>query len=143
MTGKWILPLKKRGRSLSMNQNFLWKFRNIYVMDNHRAALWCWMQEISAQHAYCAFHIDAHYDCAGAPDAEWLNSIPDIRVMSFADYLSISDPNSTSPAIPAIRWDNYLSLFLAKYPSQCAELFTTTHQIGTSPSPPEGFTWRR
>lgn len=26
------------------NLVFLWKTNNVYVMDNHLAAAWCWMQ---------------------------------------------------------------------------------------------------
>ena len=29
------------------NLVFLWKTNNVYVMDNHLAAAWCWMQGIS------------------------------------------------------------------------------------------------
>ena len=27
------------------NLVFLWKTNNVYVMDNHLAAAWCWMQD--------------------------------------------------------------------------------------------------
>jgi len=117
-----------------MNQNFLWKFQNIYVMDNHRAALWCWMQEVEPERIYHAFHVDAHYDCASAPGATWMQSMPDIRSITFADYLLVLDPHSSrSSPIRAITWDNYLSLFLEKYAPCVDELFTATHLIGTSP----------
>lgn len=43
---KWHVPFKGRHDSLATRQNFLWQYGNVYVMDNRRAALWCWLREI-------------------------------------------------------------------------------------------------
>lgn len=42
-----LIPFRGRNHSGPINQNLLWHYRNIYLMDNHRAALWCWQQEIN------------------------------------------------------------------------------------------------
>lgn len=34
------------------NLVFLWKTNNVYVMDNHLAAAWCWMQECNTDTRY-------------------------------------------------------------------------------------------
>lgn len=44
------------------NLVFLWKTNNVYVMDNHLAAAWCWMQECDADTRYNFMHIDKHND---------------------------------------------------------------------------------
>ena len=46
---EWLVPFKGRNRSLSFDQNFLWRKDNIFIMDNHRAALWCWLQHMSPE----------------------------------------------------------------------------------------------
>ena len=42
--------------------NFLWNENNVYVMDNHLAAGWCWLQICSSNEAYNFLHIDQHSD---------------------------------------------------------------------------------
>lgn len=42
------------------NLIFLWKTDNVYVMDNHLAAAWYWMQECKADSRYNFLHIDRH-----------------------------------------------------------------------------------
>jgi hypothetical protein len=44
--GEWPVDFRGRNRSGPYNQNFLWRRDSVYVMDNHRAAFWCWLQRI-------------------------------------------------------------------------------------------------
>ncbi|WP_197422399.1 hypothetical protein, partial [Blastomonas sp. CCH5-E3] len=44
MTMRWIVPFKGRNNTGVYNQNFVWNDGHLYVMDNHRAAAWCWAQ---------------------------------------------------------------------------------------------------
>lgn len=39
--------------------------QNIYIMDNHRLALWCWINEIDKKDygKYALIHIDDYFDC--------------------------------------------------------------------------------
>ena len=41
------------------------KEQNIYIMDKHRLALWCWINEIDKNDygKYTLIHIDDHFDC--------------------------------------------------------------------------------
>lgn len=40
---KELPPYYLHKRSGMINLNGLWNDGNIYVMDNHRAAAWCWL----------------------------------------------------------------------------------------------------
>ena len=37
------------------NLNFLLHYPKVYVMDNHLAAGWCWLQELDPEFSYCFF----------------------------------------------------------------------------------------
>ncbi len=47
--------------------HLLWKddAAPIYIMDNHRAALWCWMNSLRREDRYTFFHLDFHWDLSG------------------------------------------------------------------------------
>ncbi|WP_165874678.1 UPF0489 family protein [Cocleimonas flava] len=133
MKEEWILPFKGRNVSTAFNQNFLWKKDNIYIMDNHRAALWCWLEEISVENKYNLFHIDAHYDTRTIENQEWVKNLPDLTKIDLQQYLDIKGDDTGLGKHPAITWDNYLSLFYYLYPDTLDELFTATHLQGTKP----------
>ena len=130
---EWIYPFKGRNNSLSFNQNFLWRQDNIYIMDNHRAALLCWLQHINEDSKYGLFHIDAHYDMARTLCNKTLESIPNLKNISFENYLNIMQPEIDGDQFPAIRWDNYLTLFEQRYRNVIGSFFTATHKIGDPP----------
>ncbi|MFC3852454.1 UPF0489 family protein [Salinispirillum marinum] len=130
----WILPFQGRNGSLAVSQNFLWRTENIYIMDNHRAALWCWLQHMSSKSQYGVFHIDAHYDCAGTIRDDEITKLPDLGSITFQDYLDISEIGPDGKKVPLIRWDNYLFLFERLYRSQIAEYFFATHGKGDEPT---------
>lgn len=44
------------------NLVFLWNSDKVYVMDNHLAAAWCWMQKCNEDVRYKFLHIDRHND---------------------------------------------------------------------------------
>jgi hypothetical protein len=62
MEGEWILPFLGRNRSGPSEDNFLWRTGSTYIMDNHRDALWCWLQHLIPGKEYNLFHIDRHFD---------------------------------------------------------------------------------
>lgn len=68
--------------------NFLWKSDNapIYIMDNHLAAAWCWMQECNTEEKYNFMHIDQHDDlgaCGFTKDIESLRTTPHISINEY------------------------------------------------------------
>jgi len=60
MPGEWLVDFKGRKSSGVYNQNFLWRSGSVYVMDNHRAAMWCWLQHVDPNHPHAILHIDRH-----------------------------------------------------------------------------------
>jgi virulence-associated protein VapD len=134
--GEWLVPFRGRNDSGVYNQNFLWRCGSVYVMDNHRAAMWCWLQHVDPDQPHSLFHMDRHYDCLPSP--EWLENCPeDIRRLSINEYLNfdyaLSDFGHGERA-QLFRWDNYLSIYLARYGNSISPLVMYTHGDGTSPS---------
>lgn len=115
----WIVPFVERGNSGAFNQNFLYQSNNVYVMDNHRAALWCWLdfyknniEEVSV------FHLDRHSDTLQSNLDSWISqaiSPTHVGVMDIQTYLNTADAGY--PSSKLFRWDNYLSIFLGIYQS--------------------------
>lgn len=106
---------------------FLWNTeKNIYIMDNHRCAAWCWAQHINDQ-KYSILHIDAHYDFLFPFDDE--PSPPITKEMSINEYLNAK----TSPShYWAFRWNNYIGCFINRT-NQLNDLLFMTHQRDSSP----------
>lgn len=130
----WIYPFKGRNASGSMTQNFVWKNNNIFIMDNHRAALWCWLQNIDREIKYNIFHIDAHYDTLDISNETWVKNLPDLQSISLDDYLNLEVTDAGLGSFPMIRWDNYLSLYFQKYSQNISDIFMATHNQGCKPA---------
>lgn len=91
--------------SLSDDDVFLWKSRNVYVMDNHKSALWCWLQSCETDRNYNFMHIDRHYDmleCFYDEDLERINANPHI---AFEEYSNLMRNDGE---FKVFRWDNYI-----------------------------------
>ena len=91
-----------------INLNGLWRDGNVFVMDNHRAAAWCWLQTCDRNKHYSFLHIDQHSDllldsCKGAW-ATYKIAI-DNPQLSLDEYLELR--HSDRGAL-AFRWDNYI-----------------------------------
>ncbi len=71
-----IINFKGQNSSWVKDLNLLGKENNIYVMDNHVAALWCWLQEIEIKTKYNILHIDAHYDTMSSQVDTLLKYLP-------------------------------------------------------------------
>lgn len=129
---QWVVPFKGRNVSLAKNQNFLWKSENVYIMDNHRAAMWCWLQEVPSDETVSLLHIDEHFDTLYSRMEEWLHHLPELRALSIDQYLALTFPDGDRP-LTLIRWDNYLSLFLERYRQQLQRVIFITHNEGDRP----------
>lgn len=130
----WPLPFAGRNSTGVYGQNFVWKSGNIYVMDNHRAAAWCWAQEFRSGEAHGLLHIDRHTDANTAQLQEWLAALPNGLPSSINDYLTAAyKPNGPDPnadPISIIRWDNYLPIYLATHGSAVNDVIFATHDEG-------------
>lgn len=135
----WLIPFVKRSSSFAYNVNFLFHDKNVYFSDNHRTALWCWMKHLNKGENVALFHIDRHYDTLTlGPD--YINSFPGVfNLGSIKDYLDLKATIGKSQ-YPLIRWDNYLSFFIAenqiKNNIDC--IYLATHKDGTYPENPHG-----
>lgn len=129
----WHIPLASRRSSSREQVNFLYQQENIYVSDNHRVAMWCWLRHLEAGDRVSLFHIDRHSDTLQSNLALWLEALPPLDGLSLADYLRASWHFNGSE-VPLIHWGNYLSIFLARYADCLDTLFWS--QIPPTGDPP-------
>lgn len=129
---EWLIPFAGRNSSLSSAINFLWRDDSLYIMDNHRAAAWCWLQHLGSNENSVLFHVDAHYDTAGA-SGRLIKGQPKTAELSLTEYLSASI-DDLGNKIAIYRWDNYISVFQHHHPNLIAKWYFATHEIGTKPS---------
>ena len=108
--------------------NFVFKKDKFYIMDNHLAASWCWIQEIDQNKSYNLFHIDRHYDLSEFSN----NKLIDINRKEIAsqDFNNFSNRYCSSNSISLIKWDNYIDFFLRIYPSIIDKFYFATHKEG-------------
>jgi len=128
-----IIPFKGKNTSWYKELNLLCKEDNVYIMDNHNAALWCWLQEIKSNKKYNLLHIDQHYDTRTSHLDQWLDSIPrDLPKLSIQNYLNLSyyDPNF-GEEVKVMWWDNYFPIFDRLFGSQINEYHFFTHKQGS------------
>lgn len=129
---QWIVPFKGRNHSGPTCQNFLCRYDNVFVMDNHRAALWCWLQALDLSKPHSLIHIDRHSDTLQSRLDDWLKNLPSWSV-GIDDYLGATYGADTH-TVPVIRWDNYLSIYLACFGARLKRLRFLTHGEGDKPN---------
>lgn len=112
----WIKELPKDYSNYSSStygEVFLWKEGIIYVMDNHKSALWCWLQECKSTQKYNFMHIDRHYDmleCFKDADLEPLKKNP---TLTFDEYSGLMQEDRQ---FKVFRWDNFIMAGYTLYP---------------------------
>lgn len=126
MTGNWLVPLKGRNISGRSKLNFLCKVDNVYFMDNHKAASWCWEQHVRSNTKINVIHIDAHSD-AGIISPINLEKLPDPTKCTVVEYLDIEEEAPCEYGEKVIRWDNYISAFLHSHRQSMNYLMSCTH----------------
>jgi hypothetical protein len=131
MAGDFLIPFTGRGDTGVYGQNLLWRSGHVYVMDNHRAAAWCWAREVDQTKPHALFHIDRHTDCMEAHLAAWVAAFPEGLPADIQDYLNMLDPGVG--VVPLFRWDNYLPIYLALNPGHVAPIYFATHRDGDMP----------
>ena len=129
---EWIVPFKGRNHSGATTQNFLCRSGNVYVMDNHRSALWCWLQEVDLAQPHSLIHIDRHNDTLQCRLDELCQHLPDWSA-GIDDYLR-KTVRLENIDCPVIRWDNYLSIYLREFGSKLQTLRFLTHDDGDAPN---------
>lgn len=119
--------------------NFVFKHENIYVMDNHLAASWCWMDSIDVEKVHNLFHIDRHYDLLHFPNTvktQIIEAGVQLHKLSLDEYIALRQPMKGSQDAALFRWDNYIGNLNLVYPKLFGIKYFATHNEGTVP---EGF----
>jgi hypothetical protein len=126
----WIKKSNEIKQSGISTLNFLWKddTQNIYIMDNHLAALWCWLQFLQIEDFYTLVHIDWHWDCAEMNDID-IDKISSLNSSNLQDFLNLK---SYHPMLlekyPIICWDNYIDPLFKLRPNISNARFTVHQQ---------------
>jgi hypothetical protein len=97
---------------------FLWKSDNapIYIMDNHLAAAWCWMQECNAEEKYNFMHIDQHSDLGVRGIANNIAFLKSNSQISLDDYCKITYSNCVG-INKSFQCDNYITACRFLFPN--------------------------
>jgi UPF0489 domain len=128
-----IIPFAGRNHSGAVTQNLLWQDGDVYLMDNHRAALWCWQQAFDlGVERHRILHIDRHTDALGANLSQHLQDMPALRGLSIDDYLN-AQVQIGSEKHALFRWDNYLSIHVASSKNTLSSLICADHGVGDNP----------
>lgn len=116
------------------NLIFLWKTDNVYVMDNHLAAAWCWMQECNADSRYNFLHIDRHNDLGTNTPFDVYRHIKHNQHLSIDEYTGLYwIPEGGISQQKAFSWDNYITQCLYLFPQWFQEAaFSTRTFLGRS-----------
>lgn len=110
--------------SLCYNDVFLWHGDNVFVMDNHKSALWCWMQMCNPNEQYNFMHIDKHYDMLDCyKSADLVKLYP---TMSFDEYCSAERDDGYK----LMRWDNFIRAGFEKFPQWFNSAIFVTQKVG-------------
>jgi hypothetical protein len=117
----------------------------VYIMDNHRAALWCWMQVLTRSDPYLFAHIDHHWDhladaIAHLATLESKHAEVCASLDTFDQLRPTTDPDAE---YPILRWDNYIAPFLRLYPRATAVHMAARDPRGLESAIPETVKWWR
>lgn len=135
-----LIEFQGRNRSGNVNQNLLWNEGNIYIMDNHRAALWCWFQHFKNNERYNFFHIDQHYDAGTEHLSDSGISPNQLLGYNLEDYLDAEyTSNINGSKHKVIQWGDYVSIFFKFFPQRFDKVFFATQREGSNDNKPKNF----
>lgn len=124
----WIYRNKILDSSFCFNMNILYNTDKFYIMDNHLAAAWCWIQKINPNIRYGLLHIDRHYDLLNCKSEKAIElNRSKLIGDDFSDYLNSKDCNEE---FPIVKYDNYIELFGYLFPNVIRKAFFVTHKDG-------------
>jgi len=132
----WLIPWTARGRSGPVTDNLLWHHERLYVMDNHRLALWCWWQHLEESRRWTFVHVDRHYD------ALWLRFNPWKKNTTAAHHLSLEAFRNArtidgTASFALYRWDASTSALWSLHADVIEEVVFATADEGDDPCIPD------
>ena len=129
----WIKETVKditKKSSFDVHLNFLWKSDALplYIMDNHLAAAWCWMQECNPKERYNFIHIDRHNDLGALAPFSCYKHIKENPHLSIDEYTGLRNPEQKEFDRPAFTWDNYINQTIQLFPDWFRKCVYATHK---------------
>lgn len=106
--GKWIKKIPEdywEHTSFCFNDVMLWQNGKVFVMDNHRSAAWCWLQQCVDKEKYNFMHIDRHYDMGDYFSDKDLEPVKKNPRMAYDEMMSLERKDGECKTL---RWDNYI-----------------------------------
>ena len=129
-----LIDIKPRTGEYCFGTDLLYKKGNIYLMDNHRMAAWCWANYIDDNEKYTIIHIDKHYDTLGNQIKEWTAPIKNgLNNLSLKEYDNIEYQKCEFERYRIFKWDNYIPIFHHYYSNQINGYIFYTHNMGDIP----------
>ena len=127
----FLIPFQGPNLSGNVNDNILYQENNVFIMDNHRLALWCWFQKINKDKSYNLFHIDAHPDMAKTANGDFSVEDIDLWTCSLEQYRTLMQAEYN---LPLFRWDNYIQILYSHFRTLVAKknTYLATHNVGAT-----------
>lgn len=113
--------------SYGFNDVMLWQNGKVYVMDNHRSAMWCWLQQCKNGDRYNFMHIDRHYDMSNYYYKEDLIPVSENPRMDYREYASLMRQDGE---FKSLSWDNYILFAYDLFPDWFQTNVFLTHKDG-------------
>ena len=113
---------------------FLYKADKVYIMDNHMAAAWCWLNKLDVAKKYNFFHIDRHYDLINNESPQHLKSLEISNKLNIEDYITLQVENTCAACNKQLfRYDNYIMHLFYLLPNLFRQKNFATHNDGSIP----------
>lgn len=97
------------------NDVMLWQNGSVYVMDNHRDAAWCWLQQCKTDERYNFMHIDQHYDLVDSYYSETLATIKNNPYIAYDEFAKLMRDEKAEYKL--FSWDNYIRIMHELHPN--------------------------
>lgn len=128
---EWILTppsdlLKRKSEYDCLN--FLYRRDNVFVMDNHLAAGWCWLNTLDKNQNYGFIHIDQHNDMLNNNDMSLFKPKLLNEDLTIDDYT-----NLIAKEEKLFRWDNYILQIRQICPTWFKNIVLSTHKVCSVP----------
>ena len=106
--GTWIKKMPEdywEHPSFCYDDVMLWQQGKVFVMDNHKSAAWCWLNNCKEDEQYNFMHIDMHYDMGDYYNDEDLRPVIENTGMANEDLMNLVRSDGE---YKILRWDNYI-----------------------------------
>lgn len=129
--GEWVKEMPEDYHmqiSFFENDVLLWQNANVYVMDNHRDAAWCWLQQCKVEESYNFMHIDQHYDMLDCFYSNALSSVDRNPMMPYDEFACLTKDEKGGCKL--FRWDNYIRIMYELRPNWFNTNLFVTQEYG-------------